>query len=208
MEVIKVLLAVAVGLSLQASAQEIVLGDFTKGDSGWRAAHHLKDVAVSAAGTSFTVTDNDPWFLGPKTAIPAAPEGATKVRFTISCEPTMCAGAWEVYHDLEGKGYDERKKFALRACGPAPYTQFVMDMPVKGFSSVNGSFRIDPPAVSGGQFTIKSFTAEMVKPLWSYRPATPPELVLPADSITLEGEGWRLRHDPVRMGAFRYESHG
>ena len=208
MEVIKVLLAVAVGLSLQASAQEIVLGDFTKGDSGWRAAHHLKDVAVSAAGTSFTVTDNDPWFLGPKTAIPAAPEGATKVRFTISCEPTMCAGAWEVYHDLEGKGYDERKKFALRACGPAPYTQFVMDMPVKGFSSVNGSFRIDPPAVSGGQFTIKSFTAEIVKPLWSYRPATPPELVLPADSITLEGEGWRLRHDPVRMGAFRYESHG
>ena len=208
MEVIKVLLAVAVGLSLQASAQEIVLGDFTKGDSGWRAAHHLKDVAVSAAGTSFTVTDNDPWFLGPKTAIPAAPEGATKVRFTISCEPTMCAGAWEVYHDLEGKGYDERKKFALRACGPAPYTQFVMDMPVKGFSSVNGSFRIDPPAVSGGQFTIKSFTVEMVKPLWSYRPATPPELVLPADSITLEGEGWRLRHDPVRMGAFRYESHG
>ena len=56
MEVIKVLLAVAVGLSLQASAQEIVLGDFTKGDNGWRAAHHIKDVDVSAVGTSFTVT--------------------------------------------------------------------------------------------------------------------------------------------------------
>ena len=101
-------------------AGEIVLGDFTKSGNGWRAAHHIKDVAVSAAGTAFTVTDNDPWFLGPKIAIPAAPAGATKVRFTITCEPTTCGGAWEVYHDLEGKGYAERKKFALRACGPEP----------------------------------------------------------------------------------------
>ena len=90
-------------------AGEIVLGDFTKSGNGWRAAHHIKDVAVSAAGTSFTVTDNDPWFLGPKIAIPAAPAGATKVRFTVTCEPTTCGGAWEVYHDLEGKGYAERK---------------------------------------------------------------------------------------------------
>ena len=195
-------------VALRAYAQEVVLGDFTKSDSGWRAAHHLKNVVVSENGTSFTVTDNDPWFLGPKVAIPSAPEGATKVRFTITCEPTPCAGSWEVYHDLEGKGYDERKKFILRACGSAPYTQFIIDMPVKGFSAVDGSFRIDPPAVIGGQFTLKSFTAEMIKPLWTYKPATPPELVLPADAIALEGEGWRLRHDPVRMGAFRYETHG
>ena len=106
MEVMKCLLAVATGLSLQAYAQGIVLGDFTKGDGGWKAAHHLKDVVVSEKGTSFTVTDNDPWFLGPKIAMPAATEGATKVRFTITCAPTTCAGAWEVYHDLEGKGYD------------------------------------------------------------------------------------------------------
>ena len=208
MEVMKCLLAVAAGLSLQAYAQGIVLGDFTKGDGGWKAAHHLKDVVVSENGTAFTVTDNDPWFLGPKVAIPAAPEGATKVRFTITCAPTTCVGAWEVYHNLEGKGYDERKKFALRACGSAPYTQFIIDMPVKGFTAVNGSFRIDPPAVIGGRFTIKSFTVELIKPLWTYKPATPPEFVLPPDAITLEGDGWRLRHDPVRMGAFRYESHG
>ena len=206
--VFRLVLVLPLAVALQSAAQEVVLGDFSKGDSGWRAAHHLKDVAVSSAGTSFKVTDNDPWFLGPKVAIPAAPEGATKVRFSITCEPTTCAGAWEVYHDLEGKGYGERKKFALRACGSAPYTQFIADMPVKGFAAVNGSFRIDPPAVIGGQFTIKSFTAEIIKPLWTYKPATPPELILPADAITLEGEGWRLLHDPVRMGAFRYESHG
>ena len=200
--------ALSLAAELQAVAQEVSLGDFTKGDSGWTAAHHIKDVEVSAAGTTFTVTDNDPWFLGPKVSIPAAFEGATKVRFTITCEPTSCGGAWEVYHDLEGKGYAERKKFALRACGSAPYTQFVIDMPVKGFAAVNGSFRIDPPAVIGARFTIKSFTAEIVGPTWSYRPAPPPELVLPANAIVLEGEGWRLSHDPVRMGAFRYESHG
>ena len=192
----------------QASSREIVLGDFTRGDSGWRAAHHMKDVEVSAAGTSFTVTDNDPWFLGPETSIPAAPAGATKVRFTITCEPTACAGAWEIYHNLEGKGYDERKKFALRACGHEPYTRFSVDMPVKGFSSVDGSFRIDPPAAIGDRFTIKSFTVEILKPLWTYRPATPQELVLPGNAIVLEGDGWRLRHDPARMGAFRFESHG
>ena len=200
--------SLALAVPLCAAAQGVVLGDFTQSGNGWRAANHMTDVEVSEKGTSFMVTNNDPWFLGPKVAIPAAPEGATKVRFTVTCEPTPCAGSWEVYHDLEGKGYDERKKFALRACGSAPYTQFVIDMPVNGFAAVNGCFRIDPPAVIGGRFTIKSFTAEIIKPLWSYRPAPPPELVLPADAITLEGEGWRLCHDPVRMGAFRYESHG
>ena len=194
--------------ALQVSAEEIVLGDFTKSGNGWEAAHHMKDVEVSAAGTSFTVTDNDPWFLGPKISIPAAAEGATKVRFTIICEPTACGGAWEIYHNLEGKGYDERKKFALRACGSAPYTRFSIDLPVKGFSSVSGSLRIDPPALVGERFTIKSFSAEIVRPAWSCRPETPPSLTLPSDSIVLEGVGWRLRHDPSRMGAFRYESHG
>ncbi len=198
----------AMGVSLSVAAGEIVLGDFTKGGNGWRAAHHIKDVAVSAAGTAFTVTDNDPWFVGPKISIPAAPAGATKVRFTITCEPTTCGGAWEVYHDLDGKGYAERKKFALRACGPEPYTRFSVDMPVKGFSSVSGHLRIDPPGLSGERFTIKSFTAEIIKPDWSYRPAPPPTLTLPADALLLAGDGWRLRHDPSRMGAFRYESHG
>ena len=201
-------LAVACSFASQTSAGEIVLGDFTKSNNGWHAAHHIKDIAVSAAGTSFTVTDNDPWFLGPKVSIPAAPAGATKVRFTITCEPTACGGAWEIYHDLEGKGYAERKKFALRACGHEPYTRFSVDMPVKGFSSVDGSFRIDPPAAIGDRFTIKSFTAEIIKPDWSYRPAQPPALSLPDDVVVLEGDGWRLRHDPARMGAFRYESHG
>jgi len=201
---------------LQASAQEVALGDFTKGEGGWKAAHHTKDVEVSAAGTSFTVTGNDPWFLGPKVSIPGAaadatkrvPPDAVKVRFTIICEPTDCGGAWEIYHNLDGKGYDERKKFALRACGGQPYTQFSAYMPAKGFSSVEGSFRIDPPAVTGKRFTIKSFTAEVVEPAWTYSPATPPPLALPDNSIVLEGDGWRLRHDPSRMGAFRYESHG
>ena len=201
-------LVAASAWSIDATAEEIMLGDFRRADGGWRAAHHMKDVEASAAGTSFTVTDNDPWFLGPEVSMPAAPEGATKVRFTITCEPTTCGGAWEIYHNLEGKGYDERKKFALRACGHEPYTRFSVDMPVKGFSSVTGSFRIDPPAAIGDRFTIKSFTVEMLKPLWTYRPETSRELVLPGDAIVLEGEGWRLRHDPARMGAFRFESHG
>ena len=191
-----------------AFAAEIALGDFTRADGGWRAAHHMKDVEVTTAGFSFTVTDNDPWLLGPKISIPAAPAGAKKVRFTITCEPVDCDGAWEIYHDLEGKGYDERKKFALRACGAAPHTRFSIDMPVKGFSSVEGGLRIDPPALPGMRFTIKSFTAEIIAPTWSYRPETPSELSLPDGAIILEGDGWKLRHDPRRMGAFRYESNG
>ena len=66
-------LACVSAVALRASGGEFALGDFTRGDGGWRAAHHMKDVEASAAGTSFTVTDNDPWFLGPKVAIPAAP---------------------------------------------------------------------------------------------------------------------------------------
>ena len=194
--------------ALHVSAAEIVLGDFTKRGNGWKAAHDIKEVEVTPAGTSLLVAGNDPWFLGPKVSIPAATDGAKKVRFTVTCEPTLCGGAWEIYHDLDGKGYNERKKFALRACGHAPYTRFSAYLPVTGYSSTTGSFRIDPPASIGERFTIKSFTAEIVEPTWSYRPTPPPELVLPADVITLEGNGWRLRHDPARMGAFRYEAYG
>ena len=159
-------LALVLSAARQAAAQEVVIGDFTKTGGGWQAAHHLKDVSVSAAGMSFTVTDNDPWLLGPKVSIPAAPDGATKVRFTVTCEPTMCASAWEVYYDLDGKGYGELKRFTLRACGSAPCTQFIGDMPAKDFTAVSGTFRIDPPAAVDGRFTVKSFTAEMVKPVW------------------------------------------
>ena len=201
-------LCVVIASGAIGASKEIVLGDFARRDSGWQAAHHAKDVETSAKGMSFTVTDNDPWLLGPKVAIPAAPEGAKKVCFTLTCAPTDCGATWDVYHDLDGKGYAERKKFTLRARGCAPYTQFAVEMPVKGFASVQGCFRIDPPALPGVRFTIKSFVAEIVTPTWTYRPATPKELVLPPHAIVLEGDGWRLRHDPARMGAFRYASHG
>ena len=92
-------LGCASAFALQVSAGEIVLGDFTQSGNGWKAAHHLKDVEVSAAGMSFTVTDNDPWLVGPKVTLPAADAtGASapvgKVRFTITCAPTTCGGAW------------------------------------------------------------------------------------------------------------------
>ena len=191
-----------------AAAEEIVLGDFRRTDSGWQAGNHMKDVDISDKGMSFTVTDNDPWLLGPKVSIPAASADAKKVRFTITCEPTTCDGAWEIYHNLEGKGYDERKKFALRACDATPHAKFSIDMPVKGFSSVEGSFRIDPPALPGTRFTIKSFTAEIIAPTWSYHPEMPPKLSLHGNAIVLNGDGWNIRHDPKRMGAFLYTSHG
>ena len=201
-------LGCASAFALQAPAEAVVLADFSKADSGWKAASHMKDVAVSPEGMSFTVDGIDPWFLGPKVEIPSAKPGEDKVRFTVTSAPTMCGGAWEIYHDLAGKGFNERKKFALRACGEAPYTRFSLDVPAKEFAGADGNFRIDPPAVFGMRFTVKSFTAETVAPKWTYRPETPSALELPADAIVLEGEGWRLRHDPGRMGAFLYESRG
>ena len=201
---------------------ECLLADFTKDGNGWRAAHHIKDAKVSPEGLSITVTDNDPWLLGPKVTLPAAggaavsaadvqkrvPSDTARLRLAIVTAPTMYGGTWEIYHDFDGRGYDERKKFMLKACGSAPYTEFVAYLPAKDFAGLAGNCRLDPPVPIGGSITVRSFTAAVMEPLWSYRPATPPELVLPADAITLEGEGWRLRHDPVRMGAFRYESYG
>lgn len=198
----------ALAVVLHAAAESVVIGDFTKADGGWGDAHHMKDVAASSAGTSFTVTDIDPWIIGPKVALPAAAPGATKVRFIITCEPTMNAGLWDVYYDFDGKGFKELDRFPVYPCTPAPCTQFIGDLPAEKFAGLTGRFRIDPPSVSGRRLTIKSFTAEIAKPLWSYRPATPSKLVLPENAETLEGNGWKLSHDPVRMGAFRYESCG
>ena len=206
----------------KSRVNECLLADFTKDGNGWRAAHHIRDAKVSPEGLSITVTDNDPWLLGPKVTLPAAggaavsaadaqkrvPPDTVRLRLSIVTAPTMHGGTWEIYHDFDGKGYDERKKFMLKACGSAPYTEFVAYLPAKDFAGRTGSCRLDPPVPIGGSITVKSFTAAVMEPLWSYRPATPPQLVLPADAIVLEGVGWRLLHDPVRMGAFRYASHG
>ena len=216
-------LAAAAAFALRASVAETVLADFTKKGNGWRAANHIKDAKVSPEGLSVTVTGIDPWLLGPKVTLPAAegasavsaedgtkpvPPDAAKVRFTVVTAPTMCGGAWEMYHDFDGKGYDERKKFALRPNGRSPYTEFIAYLPAEDFAGKTGSCRIDPPASIGGRFTLKALTAEVVRSMWTYRPVPPPVLELPADAMVLEGDGWRLRHDPKRMGAFRYESHG
>ena len=209
-----ILIICAASALCTVSAAEVTLGDFTQSGNGWKAAHHLKDVEVSAEGTSFTVTGNDPWFLGPKVTLPAMdgtkpiPPDADKICFMIHCAPTAYGGPWEIYHDFDGKGYSERKKFALRPGGSTPYTEFFAYLPAKDFAGKTGSCRIDAPAIIDGHFTIKALVTEVVKPIWTYRPETPSVLTLPADALVLEGNGWRLRHDPARMGAFRFESHG
>lgn len=205
------MLALAIGAVLAgllcAGSSEVVLGDFMRPDHGWRAALHVADAVVTAKGLSFAVTGGDPQFVSPPLTFPDIPPDAKRLRFTVECEPTRCKEEWQLFYAFSGRGFSQVDAVMLRPEGDAPHRHFSAEVPVAFFTTGRGIFRLDPPG-GAERFTLKSLSVGFLAPMWSYKPAAANELELPADASVLEGDGWRLRYDPRRMGAFRYESHG
>ena len=200
-------LAVWLALAAGLNAAETRIADFT-GAHGWGGPHHMKDIRPSGHGLSFTVTDEDPWLVSPPTPLPAAPTGARDVAFTVTCAPTTDASNWQVFFSCAGRNFSEADSCRLQPVGSAPYTTFRGQIPLPPFFKGAAVLRLDPPGGTN-TFTVTGLGVEYVKPFWTYKPAPPAPLVIPADTpLVLTGATWKVHHDPTRLGAFRYTSHG
>ena len=200
----------AIGLSLTLFA-EIPLADFSQASSRWNATHSISRAAVTPDGLAFTVNADDPWLVGPRMTFPSLPAGAKSVRFILDLAPTDRADAWQLFYSFGGRGYSEGDSCRLRPVGTKPpYTRFATEIPVSQVQAGPCSFRIDPPDVGTNvSWTVKAFSCDFRTPRWTYAPATPAPLVIPAATpLVLKTKDWELRHDPDRLGAFRFHSRG
>ena len=184
------------------------LFDFGGQTPHWRNEHHVTNVSVSAQGLSFTVTDEDPWFVSPSLIIPACPPTAKRLVLSITCTPTSHADSWQLFYSQKQIPFNEADSCRLHPVGKPPYTRFSAEIPVYLLSPGPCRFRLDPPGVKD-QFTVKELSIDFATPIWTYQPTTPPPLIIPAATpLVLTFGQMELRHDPDRMGAFRLLSRG
>ena len=198
------------GLALPLLA-ETPLADFARSEPRWNATHSISSAAVTPDGLSFTVAEEDPWLVGPALTFPALPAGTKRVRFALVCAPTDRPNAWQLFYAFGGRGYSEGDSCRLKPVGrQPPYTRFEAEIPASQVKAGPCRFRLDPPDVgSNVSWTVKSLSCDFRAPLWTYAPETPPPLVIPAATpLVLKTKDWELRHDPDRLGAFRFHSRG
>ncbi len=189
---------------------ETTIVDFTK-PHGWGGPHDVTDVSSSAEGLSFTVTGEDPWFVGPMQKLPAAPANIKRTRFAMTCAPTTNDRSWQIFFCTAKRGFNEEWSCRLRPVGKAPYTRFETELSVPFPMRGECRFRLDPPGTQGSadKYTVKTISIEYSAPLWSYAPQQAAPLVIPASTrLVVKGAGWELRHDPGRIGAFRFIARG
>ena len=191
-----------------AQEQACTIADFT-GRHGWGNPHHVANVVSSEKGLSFEIDGEDPWFFGPTVEIPAVPAEPRRMAFTMACAPTSRASCWQLFFAPANRPYSEKMSCRLYPVGNPPYTRFATRGAVPFNLKGPSHFRLDPPPGSNETFMVKNLTMEWRKPLWSYAPQKVPPLVIPASTpLVLKGKEWELRHDPDRIGAFRFISRG
>ena len=191
-----------------AQGAACTIADFTKSHK-WGNPHHVSNVVSSDQGLSFAIDGEDPWFFGPTIEVPAVPSEPRRMVFTMTCAPTTRASSWQLFFAPKGRPFTEKMSCRLYPVGDPPYIRFttreVVPFNLKGLCH----FRLDPPPGSNETFTVKNLTMESRKPLWSYAPQKVPPLIIPASTpLVIKGEGWELRHDPDRIGAFRFITRG
>jgi len=195
-------------LTFAAFAAPKTIVDFTSAHHGWAAVHHTQDAAQRPEGLAFTVTDNDPWIFSPAVTLATPPANTKRMKFTLTCAPTDCKTSWQLFYGFGHARFNEIESCHLQPVGDAPYTTFEAEIPCGKFRNPC-RFRLDPPGLAGAQFTVKSLSVDFRSPLWTYHPAPAAPLVIPAATpLVLKGKDWELRHDPDRIGAFRFLSRG
>ena len=203
-----VALASALAATAAAGGAEQVIADFT-GKHGWGNPHHVTNVISSDKGLSFAIDGEDPWFFGPKIEISPVPAEPRRLAFAMTCAPTTRASSWQLFFAPANRSYSEKMSCRLYPVGNPPYTRFATRGTVPFNLKGPCHFRLDPPPGNNETFTVKNLTMDWRKPLWSYAPRKVPPLVIPASTpLVLKGVGWELRHDPDRIGAFRFISRG
>ena len=204
-----VLAAAAACLACAAGAHELV--DFSRGGHGWRAANHVANARQTETGYAFDVTAGDPWCVsGGFIAFPSA-ANATYVRIELETAPVATPTSFELFWRGEKEPFSALRSVRLEPVGGNPCSTFAAKLPAKALDlSAPIALRIDPPGRSGtfAHVEYRRLRVEYMVPKWTPSFSTPPPLALGDDPFVLKGDGWELRHDRLRMGAFAFVANG
>lgn len=186
----------------------VTLADFTRPDHHWTPTSHVRGGHNTPAGLAFDVVGEDPWLVGPAMTFPALPAGAKRITFSFTCAPTTRQDTWQLFYTFGKKPFNEGDSIRLAPVGKPPYTRFTAEAPASIVTTNACRFRLDPPGGSN-TYTVTSLSVSFISPIWTYTPQPQPPLVIPASTpYILKGKDWELRHDPHRLGAFRFLSRG
>ena len=205
----KMILGMVVLAASAATAHELV--DFSRADHRWRAHNHVANARQTATGYAFDVTAGDPWCVAGATyAMPSPPPGAAYLRIELETAPIADPHSFQIFWHPQKGYFNELESTRLEPVGPAPCSTFAAELPVGFIGPEALALRIDPPGKSATFTTVeyRRLRASYVTAEWTPQFSAPPPIAFAADPLVLAGEGWELRHDRARMGAFAFVVHG
>ena len=197
----------AVCVAYAATAHDLV--DFSCNSHNWRAANHVTNAHQTATGYAFDLTDFDPWCLSGSTCtMPPPPSGAAYVRIELETAPVGEPTSFQLFWRTGDVFFDELHSVMLSSEGSAPCSKFAAELPVGFISSEPLLLRIDPPGKNAA-FTsveLRRLSVSYLLSEWTPNFSAPPPLSLSEQPLELSDDGWTLRHDRKRMGAFAFAS--
>ncbi|MBQ6341308.1 MAG: hypothetical protein IJI36_19390 [Kiritimatiellae bacterium] len=185
-----------------------VLVDFSKPGHGWHAAHHVANAVQTETGYAFDQTGGDPWCVGPLLALPHRASGAKYLRVELEVAPVKTESSFQLFWHRPKEEFVEERSFRLQPSGNPPHTVFEAVVTADQFATNALALRIDPPGRTPDMTRVefRKLRVRYEAPEWTPTFKAPPPLSLPADALVLKGDGWQLRHDRTRMGAFALSS--
>ncbi len=194
--------------AIAAMAQELV--DFSHAGHPWRAHNHVANARQSATGYSFDVTGVDPWCVAHATyAMPKPPPGAAYLRIELETAPIAAPRSFQIFWHPQKGHFNELEAARLEPVGPAPCSKFAGELPVGLIGPEPMALRIDPPGKTETFTSVeyRHLRASYLSAEWTPKFSAPPPIAI-ADPLVLSGDGWELRHDRARMGAFAFVANG
>ena len=205
----KMFLGVVALVAGAALAQELV--DFSRAGHRWRAHNHVANARQTATGYAFDVTGGDPWCVAHATyAMPPPPPGAAYLRIELETAPIADPHSFQIFWHPQKGYFNELESTRLAPVGPAPCSTFAAELSVGFIGPEALALRIDPPGKSATFTTVeyRRLRASYVTAEWTPNFSAPPPIAFAPDPFLLKGDGWELRHDRARMGAFAFVAKG
>ena len=207
----RVLFVGMAGLFMTAMCSgDVVLVDFAKAGHGWHAANHVANAEQTETGYAFDQTGGDPWCVGRFLTLPPRAPDEKYLHLELEVAPANTESTFQLFWHRPKEEFSEEQSFRLQPSGGSPHALFGATVLADQFKTNALMFRIDPPGRSPEMTRVefRALRARYEKPEWTPAFKAPSPLSLPADALTISGDGWVLRHDRTRMGAFSLSGAG
>ena len=201
-----ILAAGATCLAQVSTAFELV--DFARPNHCWLAGSHVADVRQTATGYAFNVTSNDPWCIAQEyLTFPTAPAGAAYLHIELETDHIADPHSFQFFWHKAKEPFAESRAVLLKPDGGNPCSRFAVRLPVGAIDTSEPlKCRIDPPGRSAifNHVEYRRLRVEYLSHEFLPQFSAPPVLSFAKPPLELSGDGWTLRHDRLRMGAFAF----